>query len=315
MKLSIVIPVYNVKDYLKKCLDSVFNQIDYNIEVILIDDGSTDGSDIICDKYKDIYKSIVKVIHQRNKGLSYARNVGISLASGEYIMLLDSDDWIEANSLKKILLDLQEYKPEVYIGNAYRVFEDNKFENKVEYTVPNGIYTGVEFIQKCYLLSEKVTFCAQFNIYCKEFILRNNLKFYEGILHEDELWTPQVFLRAEKVFNSSIFFYYHFCRNGSITQKKDKHQNSKDIIFVCNKLQFILKNYNKKEIWPFKERIAMLYLHAVNIGNLYEDVDFRPDRKFSIVNSVRIKTKIKAIAFGVSPKYYCKINKLLKRKE
>ena len=112
MDISIIVPVYNVEKYLNRCLDSIINQSFINFELILINDGSTDKSGKICDKYAQIDKR-VRVIHKKNEGVSLTRNLGINIAKGDYITFIDSDDWIEQDFLKKAIEYIKE-------NNLYR---------------------------------------------------------------------------------------------------------------------------------------------------------------------------------------------------
>ena len=117
--ISIIVPVYNVEKYLPKCLDSIINQTYKNLEIILINDGSTDKSGEFCKKYKDIDNRI-NVIHKINEGVSVARNTGINVAKGKYITFIDSDDWIETDYIESALKYLMEYKPDILINNYLR---------------------------------------------------------------------------------------------------------------------------------------------------------------------------------------------------
>ena len=100
--VSVIVPVYNIEPYLRKCLDSVLGQTYRNLEILVIDDGSTDASGTICDEYKSS-DSRIRVLHQINKGLSEARNSGIDIATGDYILFVDGDDWIESNTVECLL--------------------------------------------------------------------------------------------------------------------------------------------------------------------------------------------------------------------
>ena len=126
--ISIIIPVYNVKPFLEKCLESVINQAYKDIEIILIDDGSTDSSGIICDRYAEVDDRI-NVIHKKNAGVSAARNDGIDIANGEYICFVDSDDWLELDYLETIVPILINSKPSLLINNWVRVGTDDSIFN------------------------------------------------------------------------------------------------------------------------------------------------------------------------------------------
>ena len=120
MKISVIIPIYNIKNYLVNCINSVLEQTFKNIEVILIDDGSSDGSEMLCDKFA-LDDSRVRVIHKNNTGVSDSRNIGISLAKGDYICFIDGDDFIEKDYFKKAVSLLNEYNPKILI-NTYRLY-------------------------------------------------------------------------------------------------------------------------------------------------------------------------------------------------
>lgn len=122
--ISIIVPVYNVEQYLSKCLDSIINQTYKNLEIILIDDGSTDKSGEICDKYKD-EDSRIKVIHKINAGVSAARNDGIDIAEGTYVTFVDSDDWIEEDYINLAIACLTKYRPDILINNYKRYNKNN----------------------------------------------------------------------------------------------------------------------------------------------------------------------------------------------
>lgn len=122
--ISVIVPVYNVEPYLRKCLDSIVNQTYKNLEIILVDDGSTDNSGIICDEYDEKDKRI-KVVHQINQGVSIARNVGLDLCSGDYITFVDSDDWCELDYFEKVIQNINVYKNiDVIITNFIRDYNN-----------------------------------------------------------------------------------------------------------------------------------------------------------------------------------------------
>lgn len=229
---SIIIPVYNVKQYLHDCLNSVLNQTFLNYEVICINDGSTDGSSLILDEYAAKYSN-VSIINQENKGLSAARNAGIRAAKGDYIFFLDSDDWIEPNTLK-ILAEKQKGE-DLLCFNGRRYFEDGTTEPPDAGIVEDRL-TGWEYYNKYALVSRKFHFvCTVLRLYRREYLLKNNLLFEEGIYHEDNLFTPLACYYAKSVKVIPDILYVYRIREGSITQTANV-QRLFDMITVANKL-------------------------------------------------------------------------------
>lgn len=147
VKISIIVPVYQVKDYLSKCINSILNQTYENIEVILVDDGSTDGSEEICDKYEE-QDSRIKVIHKTNGGLVSARKAGIQIAQGDYIGYIDSDDWIEESMFEVLYHNMVKSKADIVIC-AHTEEYDGKSEIVKNY-IHSGVYSGKLLINDFY---------------------------------------------------------------------------------------------------------------------------------------------------------------------
>lgn len=209
--LSIIIPVYNVESYVERCLESVHAQMMEGVEVIVVDDGSTDTSYEKCIPYSSVFS----LFHKENGGLSDARNYGIKHAHGKYLMFLDSDDSLVPGSLEKVVAVL-EANCDVEVFAAY----PEELPVRKITDLRNGVYTGIDYVK---LASRAGIFyvCAPFYIVSAEFLEENNLRFKQGILHEDSLWTPILLARAQKVCKTSIVFYSRFVREGSITHSKD----------------------------------------------------------------------------------------------
>lgn len=182
MKLSIIIPVYNVEKYILRCIDSCINQhcLDSDYEIIIIDDGSTDNSlSLILNKYKN--ESNVKILTQNNIGLGATRNRGIREAIGDYIWFVDSDDWIEKNILESILLILDKVYDVIQIP-FIKAYDDSK-NNEV-------VIQTTFFVEPKRNISSHMIFPAQFYIVRRDFLKENNINFVEGIFHEDVEYTP-----------------------------------------------------------------------------------------------------------------------------
>lgn len=246
MKISVIIPVYNVEQYLHECLISVITQSYNNYEVICINDGSTDGSLAILQEYARKYSKI-SVIDQVNSGLSATRNAGIKVATGDYIFLLDSDDYLEPDSLD--ILARNTTDEDLVCFNGRRYFEDGRIEEP-----DNGISAefcrGWDYYNQYALVSRKFHFvCTVLRMYRRIFLLENNLMFTEGIFHEDNLFTPIACYYAQKVKIIPDCLYVYRIREGSITQKV-RVKRLFDIIYIANTLSafFITKNEIEKMV-------------------------------------------------------------------
>lgn len=256
--ISVIIPVYNVEKYLSKCVDSIINQTYTELEIILIDDGSTDSSGKICDSYCNLDKRI-KVVHQNNRGLSYARNIGIELATGKYISFIDSDDWIENNMFEKLynLADL--YDADIVQGDYIRVF--NELDNK-------KIHIKEEFN---ILNSEEMLL----NLYNKEVMIKNivvwnklykaklfeTLRFPVGKIHEDEAIIYKLYNSSNIIIDSNMVIYYYRQRQNSIIHKKISLKNL-DLIDILEERRMYFKQHNMKLL--VKKTDAYMYSILIN---------------------------------------------------
>lgn len=248
MFFSIIIPVYNVEQYLCDCLDSVVMQSYPDYEVICVNDGSTDGSLAILKEYEKNYLQIT-VITQQNRGLSGARNAGIQAAQGDYLFFLDSDDWIEPNTLE--VLAQKQSGEDLICFNGRRVFEDGRIEEP-DAGISENQLSGWEYYNKYALVPRKFHFvCTVLRLYRREYLLKNNLFFEEGIYHEDNLFTPLAcyYAQAVKVIPDCLYIYR--IREGSIMQTINAKKLF-DRITVANRLSgfFIpIKSIDKCQLY------------------------------------------------------------------
>ena len=227
LKLSIVVPIYKVEPYLPKCVESLLAQDlpkeDY--EIILVDDGSPDRCGEICEEYATRFDN-VKVVHRKNGGLSAARNTGIVVAQGEYVLFVDSDDYLEPNVLKTLVdkmesdhLDILRFNYQ-NVNEHYVVFEPNKFGKPfVDYR--DDVCDGLTF------LTERLGF----GCYAWQFVIRREILqgclFKEGIYFEDTEWTPRLLLKAQRVTSTNVMVYNYLMREGSITQSVEEAKKRK----------------------------------------------------------------------------------------
>lgn len=263
MFFSIIIPVYNVESYLNECLDSVLSQTCTDWEAVCVNDGSTDGSAAILDDYaaKD---ERVKVITQPNSGLSAARNAGIKAAKGDYVILLDGDDWLEPNALKIIADSLGDEDMLCFSGCRY--IEDTKSFNPADNLPEKAYACGMDYYNENALRKRDFAFvCAVLRAYKRSFLLDNRLRFKEGIVHEDNLFTPIACFYARKVRQVNDSLYVYRLRTNSITTTPDM-RHVKDMLGVANELAafFIPKqNIDKSVIYrAITHHFQVAFLHS-----------------------------------------------------
>jgi glycosyltransferase involved in cell wall biosynthesis len=220
-KVTVIVPIYNVEDYLEECLDSVVNQTLREIEIICVNDGSTDKSCTIAEKYAE-RDSRITLIDKTNGGLSSARNTGIRYANGEYVYFMDSDDYIEPNALEILYSMAKENELELIYFDAVSFMDDasedvpdnfkSYYERKNDYS---KVVSGLEFINQLEENGEyRPSACLQ--MVQKNFLDTYGFRFYEGILHEDNLYTFSVLIKAKRVSHIGRPLYHRRIRNGSI---------------------------------------------------------------------------------------------------
>ncbi len=302
MKLSIVVPVYNVEKYLVRCLDSLLGQTYKNIEIILVDDGSTDSSSLICDKYKE-QDNRISVIHKENGGLSDARNVGLRNSTGDYVIFVDSDDYIEIDSCEKIAPFLKS-GAEVFIcdcnvnksGYAHEHYKNLKIGKE---------YNGAEYLKKA-LQKRKFPVMAWLNIYRRDFLVENNLIFKKGILHEDIEFTPRMFLKAKSVVYTGIVFYNYVINDSSITSNKNKTKHCRDIYSTCIHLNALIKDFGDNKLRKLLEDyLVSCYLGIFRAGKMYKYGKEYVHKKYVLKYSHSFKIIIQSLIFLLSPKLFC----------
>lgn len=227
LKLSIIVPIYKVEQYLAKCVDSLLNQdlSPEEYEIVLVDDGSPDRCGEICDEYAANFINI-KVVHRANGGLSAARNSGIDVAQGKYVQFVDSDDYLEPNVLKTLVTKMEADNLDILrfnyqnVNERYEIFDPNK-DGKCFVDYRDEICDGLVF-----LTNNLGPGC-----YAWQFIIRrellNECRFKEGIYFEDTEWTPRLLLKACRATSTEMLVYNYLMRQGSITQSVDEKKKKK----------------------------------------------------------------------------------------
>lgn len=217
--ISVIVPIYNVERYVRRCLDSLRVQTIREIEVICIDDGSTDKSGIIADEYESSEFPIFRVIHTENRGLSAARNRGIDESKSNWLMFVDSDDWVSEDFCKVPYEKNIEYEADMVIFERYRVSRFGNIKKPRKRNAPIGIVDE--------LIAHECGGAAAWNkMYRKS--LFDNIRYPEGHVYEDVAITHKIVHLSEKILIIQDCLYYHAYRKGSISQEhsSDKSRDS-----------------------------------------------------------------------------------------
>ena len=221
--VSVIIPVYNVENYIDECIQSILAQNFVNMEIICVEDGSIDDSlqQLIVHAEKD---SRIKIIqHDKNKGLSAARNTGLEHAVGKYVLFVDSDDYLATNALKILYQEAEEKQVDIVYFNYIKFFDSSLKEKSIptkSWKKYDKVYTGKEFF--CMMLKDnqyKCEACRQF--LRRDFLVEHQITFLPGILHEDNLFSFYTAMEAQRVCNLNKELYYYRQREHSIMQTKN----------------------------------------------------------------------------------------------
>lgn len=275
---SIIIPVYNVEEYLSECVESILVQNFSDYEIILVDDGSKDQSGAICDKYMENNK--VRVIHKKNGGLSSARNVGLKVAKGQYIIFIDSDDFLDDSSfLNKVYkLTRESTDLDIVLYGHYKYYASKNKKEKIYYSVDERIIYA-DIAEMCHKNLFRLS--AWGKIVKHSLLSENNIEFRNGVISEDMEWCTQLILYANQCALLNEYPLAYRQREGSITKKSDR-KSVRDVfnnLTICEKLEEKTDGERKIAIDEFLSmNVSMLIILLSTISNIerkqyLEDVD------------------------------------------
>lgn len=306
-KISIIVPVYNVEEFLPRCVKSILKQSYKNIEILLIDDGSTDESGTLCDNYANNNTNI-KVYHKKNGGLSDARNYGIEKATGKYIAFIDSDDYVAEDYCKILYNNLIKYEADISICSFVKT--DGKNDNIGEIKEQIKTYTGIDKQKNILNHMNTITTVAWNKLYRKE--IWNNLRYPKGKINEDEFVVHYLMYKAKKVVYTNMILYYYYQRSNSIMKKKFSSERFDVIDAFQDRWQFYKKHEEYKEL---EGRAYCLYMKMIisnyilsKKNNLHDDQKKLLERykkeykNKKMINN--IKEKIKLSSFYFLPNVY-----------
>lgn len=267
IKTSVIIPVYNTGVYIEECIDSVYNQTQKDIEVIAINDGSTDDSYNILRGLQRKYPNLI-VVSQENSGLGFTRNVGLSMAKGQYIFFLDSDDYILGDMLETCYDYASQNELDIVLFDAYNFVDSNE---RIP-IVPNvddrhniikerdEVFSGIQFLEKYYEQIYEPSACF---VYCSaKFLRKNNVWFLSRVYFEDNEFHCRIMTLADRIMYIPRMFYQRRCRGDSITGTEFCLRKAKDHIEVVNAITG-LKTLNEGKAWHVIRKINLNLLKYV----------------------------------------------------
>ncbi|WP_313467722.1 glycosyltransferase [Streptococcus parasuis] len=255
-KLSIIIPVYNCESFLETCLNSIVSEMNELIELILINDGSIDGSGEICEKYSNQYENIIYLL-KNNTGVSDTRNVGINSAQGEYIIFVDSDDFL-AKGWSKVVFSL---------------FEKDADFTIIESGLSKELYTKKEVFDCLFHLNHNIKWCSTpwSKIYKRSLLLEKKILFETNVFHgEDLLFNAEVISNSTNILFSNKNIYYYRQNNLSITKSFNKNIFESDKKF----LSIVKQKYDIKYYYFCLENAIMMFLNKISQVNYMEGFKF-----------------------------------------
>lgn len=298
IKVSIIVPVYNVEKYIEQCLKSIISQTLKEIEIIIVNDGTKDKSMEIVKTYLNDER--IKVINKENGGISSARNAGLKNAKGKYIAFIDSDDFIEKSMFEDLFLEAEKNDSEIVYSNVM-MYNDNtkkleKRVNKKNVEIKDKI--GTYYYKYCYMEVWN-------KIYKRSFLLENNITFEEGIIHEDNLFTLKCFFLAKNIkYLNKYHYIYRKDRKNSILNSKNQKKEKNSFEIILKKIIEFEREYKGTNIFS---KIRLLLAELEHQTLLYR-VNY--DKKYIIskeqINNLQFLIKKEWIKFTELERYILK---------
>lgn len=290
--ITVIVPVYNVEKYINRCVDSIINQSYTNLEIILVDDGSLDNCGQICDKYAN-EDARVKVIHKKNGGLGFARNSGMEVSTGKYVMFVDGDDYIENNMVINLYTDLKNNKADTCIGGFRRVEKNQVIEVKNKFAgmqiIGDKILTDIlaKMFGPDYVHNDFIEMSVWKVLFSNEIIKEHNLKFpsEREFISEDIIFDTEYYSFSNKVYMSSDCGYF-YCDNGdSLTNSYRKDRFQKQIILNCElKRRAIILNILEDVKYRLDNLLIALARYSIKLEVLYSNKNGKMIVKENIKN-------------------------------
>lgn len=294
--ISVVIPVYNVEKFLERCVLSVLNQNYKNIEIILVDDGSTDSSGVICDKLEQ-KSNIIKVYHKENGGLSDARNYGLERIKGQYVCFVDSDDILKANYIETLYNLLIENDADISQCDFARVNDSLEFNQTIPIEVK--CFNNIEMLYNLYNENAVATTVAWNKLYKVKMF--NDIKYPVGKLNEDEGTTYKLIYESQKIVITNEVLYLYYMSDNSIMRSSFNIRRLDYLDFMRERINY----FNERKLFELQNiSILHLFLSIIRFIKLIEENKIRD--KNSVLKKLKESKKKCFIYIMKSSDFKCK---------
>lgn len=279
--LTVIIPVFNTEQYLDRCLESVVNQTEHELDIIIINDGSTDDSERVINKYISKHKNINYIKLKDNIGVGNARNIGIENSKAKYITFIDSDDWVDIAFYKKMLHTIESHGTDICIAGIITEVDDT-YNWKYRYKYPDNFLTDNIFclhaLTKQYNTDIAISPIVNNKIYNRQLILENNLFFDESRRAQDLFFSFMVFIYANQVSICNDIFYHYYQRNRSATHNFSR-QYIDDYFYILSTLKKELDNRNIYHLYS-KEYESYVNHHTIKlVYNMFNNIPSSTEQK------------------------------------
>lgn len=313
-KVSIIVPVYNVEEYLKRCIQSIMQQTYSNLEILLIDDGSTDHSGAMCNEYANRDKRI-RVIHKENGGLSDARNTGIEASTGEYLLFIDSDDYVDIHLVQSLLERLYYDNTDMVVCGIEKVDVEEHIITEPAWTLKDQTLSRKEYWQEFYKNSTVPYVVAWNKLYKKQ--LFKQIRYPRGKIHEDEFVIHKILAECNSISVVGKKLYYYVQRQNSIMNRGYDSRRLQVLEAFANRMDYFLEENQWDLAWKTIQRMRMVLCEAyqkMDVQQKQNQIAYRQGKRLHIQyvrkcckNKIAWKQLSKVLIFCLSTKQYCRL--------
>lgn len=316
--ISVIVPIYNAEKYLDRCIKSIINQSYKNLEIILVDDGSSDKCDEICDEWAKKDKRI-KVIHKKNSGVSDSRNAGLEIANGEYLSFVDSDDYVHKDFIKILYNLCIENNSDISVCEVCETNKDEDINNKIQKGIVRNIFPKSVLEKK-----ESLYFVVWNKLYKKSVF--ENVRYLKGKIHEDVAITYKLIYYSKKITITNAKLYFYFNAPGSIMRREFSKERFDILYGINDSYEFFMKNNEDKYAYfvlrDFLDNILQLYQQCSLLKEEKSEMKKKLRRKYKETykkvtsnSNTSISMKLKYTIYRVLPCIYILVSKIKLRGE